>query len=490
VAELVDALDLGSSGETRGSSSLPFRTIREQADGTMSRWRELMAGSLAGEGMNVATSKDYEVSVEKAAGLERSLTIRVPNVAIEREIAARLAKVGRTAKLKGFRPGKIPAKVVRKYYGGQVRDEVLSDVIRSSYSRAIAEQKLNPAGGPRIEALQGGGSADAEHFSYRATFEVYPEIALQPLDKLALDVPKVTIEDTDVETMIEKLRAQRATWRATEQPAVVGNRAIVNFAGTIDGEPFQGGQGKDVTIVIGSGQVLEDFDMALHGAVAGDTKTASVTFPASYAAQDLAGKTAAFEIEVRRVEEQVLPELDDAFAVSFGVSSGSISGLAGEVRANMERELAERLKNETKTRTFDALIKANRITVPRALVDQEIESLQADAMRQMGISDRAQAPARERFQSLAERRVTVGLLIQEIIREHKIKLDQGRVERRVVELSAPYEKPDEAAQFYRSNRGMMAQVEAAVLEDQVVDFLLERARPKDKILSFKDFMGA
>jgi trigger factor len=445
---------------------------------------------MAGEGMNVATSKDYEVSVERTAGLERSLMIRVPNVAIEREIAARLAKVGRTAKLKGFRPGKIPEKVVRKYYGGQVRDEVLSDVIRSSYSRAIAEQKLNPAGGPRIEPLPGGGGTDAEHFSYRATFEVYPEIALQPLDELSIEVPKVAIEEADVETMIEKLRSQRATWRPAERPAAEGDRAVVDFAGKVDGEPFQGGQGKDVTIVIGSGQVLEDFDKALRGAASGETKKASVTFPGNYAVQNLAGKTAEFEIEVRRVEEQVLPELDDAFAVSFGVSTGSIADLAAEVRANMERELAERLKNETKTRTFDALIKANQITVPRALVEQEIESLQADAMRQMGISDKAQAPARERFQALAQRRVTVGLLIQELIREHKIKLDPARVDRRVVELSAPYEKPDEAAQFYRSNRGMMAQVEAAVLEDQVVDFLLERAKPKDKVLTFKDFMGA
>jgi trigger factor len=444
---------------------------------------------MAGEGMNVATSKDYEVSVDKTAGLERSLTIRVPNVAIEREIAARLAKVGRTAKLKGFRPGKIPEKVVRKYYGGQVRDEVLSDVIRSSYSRAIAEQKLNPAGGPRIEPLV-TGSADGEHFSYRATFEVYPEISLQPLDKLAIDVPKVAIEDADVDAMIQKLRTQRATWRAVERPAAVNDRAVVDFTGKIDGEPFQGGQGKDVSIVIGSGQVLEDFDKAIRGAAAGDSKTATVAFPQSYPTQNLAGKTAEFEIHVQRVEEQVLPELDDEFAVSFGVSTGSISGLGTEVRANMERELAERLKQETKTRAFDALIKANQITVPRSLVDQEIQSLQADAMRQMGINDPSQAPARERFQALAERRVTVGLLIQELIKENKIKLDQARVDRRVLELAAPYEKPDEAAQFYRSNRGMMTQVEAAVLEDQVVDLLLERSKAKERAVTFKEFMGA
>jgi trigger factor len=440
--------------------------------------------------MNVATSKEYEVSVDQAAGLERSMTIRVPNVAIEREISARLAKVGRTAKLKGFRPGKIPPKVVRKYYGGQVRDEVMTDVIRSSYQRAISEQKLNPAGGPRIEPVVAAGAADGEHFTYRATFEVYPEIALQPLEGLAIEVPKVTIEDADVDTMIQKLRTQRATWRAVERPAVANDRAVVDFTGTVDGEPFAGGQGSDVTIVVGAGQVLEDFDKALQGVSAGESKTATVSFPADYPAQNLAGKTAEFVIKVQRVEEQVLPELDDEFAASFGVSTGDISGLATDVRANMERELAERLKQTTKTRAFDALIKANQVTVPRTLVDQEIQSLQADAMRQMGISDASQAPGRERFQALAERRVAVGLLIQELIKEHKIKLDQTRVDRRVIELAAPYEKPDEAAHFYRSNRGMMSQVEAAVLEDQVVDLLLEKSNAKEQTVTFKEFMGA
>jgi trigger factor len=437
--------------------------------------------------MNAATSQEYEVSVEKAAGLERSLTIRVPSSAIEREIAARLAKVGKTAKLKGFRPGKIPAKVVRQYYGGQVRDEVMSDVIRSSYSRAITEQKLNPAGGPRIEPLPG---SDAEHFSYRASFEVYPEITLQPLDKLSFDLPKVAIEDADVDAMIEKLRQQRATWREVERAAADKDRVVVDFTGKLDGEPFEGGQGKDMTITVGAGQVLKDFDDALRGSKAGETKTTAVEFPKDYPAKELAGKTAEFEIVVKKVEEQVLPELDDEFAVSFGVSTGSIDGLAAEVRANMERELAERLKNDVKTRTFDALIKANPVTVPRALVEQEIQSLQSDAMRQMGVTDPSQAPPRERFAALAERRVTIGLLIQELIKGNDVKLDRARVERRVLELAAPYEKPDEAAQFYRSNRGMMAQVEAAVLEDQIVDLLVGKAATTEKTLTFKEFMGA
>ena len=439
--------------------------------------------------MNVA-AEGYKVSVETAAGLERRLTIQVPNAEIEREIALRLTRVGKTAKLKGFRPGKIPDKVVRKYYGSQVRDEVLSDVIRASYSRAIADQKLNPAGGPRIEAVPGDKPGDQEHFTYRATIEVFPDIALKPLEQLAIAVPRVTIEDADVDSMIEKLRAQRATWRTVERKADAGDRALVDFEGTIDGVPFQGGSGKDVGIVVGSGQVLAEFDAALVGAAAGDARTARLTFPDNYPSKDLAGKKAEFAIKVQRVEEQVLPELDDAFAASFGVSSGKAADLRAEVRKNMERELAERVKGETKTRAFDALIKANTISVPRALVEQEMQALQQGAMRDLGINDPSRAPARERFLPVAERRVAVGLLVQELLKAHKIRLDPARVERRIQELAAPYEKPAEAAQFYRGDRAVMAQVEAGVLEDQVVDFLLERATKSDAAATFKEFMGA
>jgi trigger factor len=439
--------------------------------------------------MNAANSKSYEVSLEPAAGLERRMTVRVPTAEIERAIAARLAQVGKTAKLKGFRPGKVPQKVVRQYYGGQVRDEVMTDVIRTTYSRAIAEQKLNPAGGPRIEPLGGVDAGSSEHFIYRATFEVYPDISLKPLDELAIEVPNVAIEDSDVDAMIEKLRGQRATWQAAERKAIEGDRVVVDFAGTVDGEPFEGGQGKNVSIVVGSGQVLQDFDRALRGVPAGESTTATVLFPQDYPTKPLAGKTAVFAITVLRVEERHLPELDDEFATGFGLTGGAGS-LRGEVRNNMERELKERLRAETKTRVFDALIRANHVVVPRSLVDQEINTLQADALRQMGSNDATQAPPRERFEAIAQRRVTVGLLIQELLKEHKIKLDQPRVEQRIKELAAPYEKPDEAAQFYRSDRGMMAQVEASVLEDQVVDFLLARATSTTKSMSFKDFMGA
>lgn len=437
----------------------------------------------------MVAESNVDVSVEQAAGLERRLTIRVPSAEIEREVEARLQKVGRTARLKGFRPGKVPYKVVRKHYGAQVRQEVLSDIIRSSYSQAVQKTQLNPAGGPQIEPLTGltdGG----EDFSFRATFEVFPEIKLNDLDKLEIKRPRVEITDADVDAMLEKLREQRAEWRTVERAAGEGDRIVVDFVGRIDGEAFSGGESKEVPIVSGSGQVLEDFDKALVGLSAGETKTATVEFPADYAREDLRGKQAEFEITAHRVEEKVLPEIDDEFAKAFGVEEGGVEKLRTEVRANMQRELDERLKVETKTRAFDALLAANEVETPRALVNEEIRQLQADAMQRLGIQDPANAPGAEHFEAPARRRVAVGLLVQELIRANGIELDRARAQRRVDELVAPYENPEEAARIYRTSRELMSQVEASVLEDQVVETLLERAKVTDEPRTFEEFMAS
>ena len=429
---------------------------------------------------------NVDISVEQPGGLERRVTIRVPSEEIEREIEARLQKVGRTARLKGFRPGKVPKKVVRKHYGGQVRQEVVSEVIRSSYTRAIQQEQLNPAGGPRIEPLSG---PDQEHFAFRATFEVFPEITLGDFAALDIERPRVEIADADVDAMLQKLREQRAEWREAARKAEKGDRIVVDFLGKIDGEPFEGSEAEEIPIVVGAGQVIEDFDKALEGLAAGDTKTAKVKFPKDYSRESLRGKKAQFEIATHRVEEKVLPEIDEEFAKAFGVEEGGVVALRVEVRANMQRELDERLKTETKTRTFDALLAANEVPTPRALIDEEIRALQADAMRRLGTEDPAQAPAPERFQPAARRRVAVGLLLQELIRANGIELDRARVQQRVDELVAPYEDPQEAAQIYRSSRELMAQVESSVLEDQVVEFLLEHAKVADKNLGFEEFMA-
>ena len=434
----------------------------------------------------MAEATNLKISVDPAKGLERRMTVRVPAEMIEQQITSRLARVGRTAKLKGFRPGKVPAKVVRQRFGAEVRQEVLSEVIRTSYSQAINQQSLRPAGGPAIEMLP----EDDTHFGYQAVFEVYPEIQLAELAGLSIETPAVDIVEADIDDMIEKLRLQRAEWKTADKKAADGDRIVIDFSGRIGDEPFDGGEGKEVELVIGDGQVIEDFEKALKGLSAGDTKSAKVKFPKDYPSENLAGQKTVFDITVHRVEERVLPEVDAEFMEAFGVTEGGLDALRTEVRGNMERELSERLRAETKTRTLDALLAANTIDVPAALVREEIGSLQSAAMQRMGISDPQQAPDPAQFEALAKRRVALGLIVERLITDNDIVLDRDRVDVRIQELVEPYDKPEEAAQVYRTNRDLMAQVESAVLEDQVVDYVLEQSTQKPKKLGFQDFMNA
>lgn len=436
--------------------------------------------------MDTANTNAVDVSVEVQKGLERRMTVRVPAAQIEQEVDIRLKKVGRTARLKGFRPGKIPAKVVRQHYGGQVRQEVMTDVIRASYARALAQEKLNPAGGPNIEPLP---VESDEHFSYRATFEVYPEIELKATDTISVETPKVEFEESDVDEMIEKLREQQAEWQTVERKSANDDRVVVDFSGKLAGKPFEGGEGKEVPIVVGAGQVIDDFDKALKGVSAGQTKSAKVKFPKDYPSEELAGKKAVFDITILRVEGKSLPELDEEFLKKMGIEEGGVEALKDQLRKNMERELKDRLRAETKNRALDGLLQVNSIEIPNALVEEEINVMQAEAMRRFRIEDPEKAPPRSEFQDAARRRVTLSLLVQELIKENEIELDRKRVEARIADLVAPYEKPEEAARIYRSNRELMVQLESGVLEDQVVDFILEKAKTKEKVASFKEFMG-
>ncbi|MEE9570947.1 MAG: trigger factor [Gammaproteobacteria bacterium] len=436
--------------------------------------------------MNAATTNAVDVSVETPGGLERRMTVRVPSVEIEREINVRLTRVGRTAKLKGFRPGKIPTEIVQQRYGDQVRQEVITDVIRSSYSSALAQEKLHPASGPSIEPVSAEGD---EQFTFRATFEVYPEITLKATGSLSIEKPQVEINDADTDDMLERLRDQRADWRAVERKAEPGDRVIADFVGKIAKEPFPEGEGKEVPIVVGEGQVVGDFDKALRGMVADESKTAKVKFPKDYPVDTLAGKKAVFDITIHRVEEKVLPDVDEKFLETLGVAEGGVEALRERLRNNLKRELAERLRVETRRRALDSLLAANKIDVPKALIEKEISALQAGAMQQLQIEDPEQAPPRENFVDAAQRRVALVLLVQELIRANDIKLDRTRLAQRVEELAAQFDQPAEAARTYRGDQELMAQLEASVLEEQVVDFLLENAKTKEKSIAFKEFMA-
>lgn len=436
--------------------------------------------------MNAITDNPVDVSVEMPGGLERCMTVRVPNTEIEQEVSLRLTRVGRTAKIKGFRPGKIPSKIVQQRYGDQVRQEVITDLIRSSYSRALVQEELRPAGGPSIERVSG---EDGEQFSFRATFEVYPEITLSSLETISIEKPSVEITDADTEEMLERLRDQRATWKTVQRKSSSGDRVVVDFSGKIGKEAFEGGEGKDVPIVVGEGQVIEDLDKALYELTADQSKSAKVKFPKDYPVDTLAGKKAVFDIKVQRVEEKELPEIDDEFLQVFGISEGGIEALKSQLRSNMERELEQRSRTEIRRRAFDGLLSANQIDVPKVLIDNEISSMQADAMRQLNIEDPEKAPPRENFTEPAQRRAALGLLVQELIQANEIELDRSRLNKRLTELVSQHDKPEEAARLYRSNQDLMAQLEAGILEEQVVDFILENAKTAEKSINFKEFMA-
>ncbi len=414
------------------------------------------------------------------------MTVRVPTDEIEREVDTRLKKVGRTARLKGFRPGKVPLKIVRQRYGGQIRNEVVSDVIRNSYARAVRQEELNPAGGPEIEPISTGGE---DHFSYRATFEVFPEIELKPAGSLTVEIPRVEVVESDVDDMLETIREQHAEWLAVDRKSAAGDRVVVDFNGTIGGEPFEGGEGKEVPVVVGSGQVVDDFDKALKKVVAGQAKTAKVKFPKSYPVSDLAGKRAVFEISVHRVEEKHLPEVDEEFFQAMAIEEGGVDALRAELRSNMEREMNERLRAASRAAAFEALLKLNKIDVPSVLVQEEASTMQAEAMRRMGIDDVEKAPPASGFEASARRRVALSLLVREMINAHEIELDRVRVNERIKEMSAPYEDAQRVAQAYRSSPELMSQVESGVLEDQVADFVIEHGKTREKRIGFKEFMA-
>jgi len=425
------------------------------------------------------------VTVESTGALERRMRVEVPIERIETEVDSRLKSFGRTAKIKGFRPGKIPAKVVRQHYGKQIRQEVMGEIMQKSYSDAITQQNLRPAGGPRIETED----EDGKNFAYVATFEVLPEVELKDLGKIKVEKPEVEIGDADLDDMFTSLRKQRATWDEVERKSKDGDRVIVDFAGTIDGEEFQGGSGKEIPVVLGQGQMLPDFEKGLKGIKAGDEKTIKIKFPKDYHAEDLAGKKADFAINTHRVEQEVLPELNDEFAEAFNVTEGGLEQFKKDVRENMEREAKQKVDGDIREQVLNGLIEKNPIDVPQALVHEESHSMQHEAMERLGIEDHDKAPPIENFKEAAEKRVRLGLLLRQVIAENKISVDEAAVRSRVEDMCAGYENSEDMVSMYMSNPQVMQQVEPLVVEQKAVEWLLENGKVKTKKVSFKDYMN-
>jgi len=427
---------------------------------------------------------DFEVSMETGQRLERRLQIRVPAQRIEREVQDRLRSVSRTANIKGYRPGKVPESVIRQRFGEQVRREVVQDVVQSTYNEAVSRQQLRPVGDPRIDAAPEAGT-DGGDLVYTASFEIFPEFSVQGLGTLSVSRPEPAFDDADVEFVTENLRRQRAHWHASDRSAQTGDRVIVDFQGRMNGAPLEGGTGEKVAIVLGEGRMIADFETQLVGVKAGETREIKVKFPVDYPNAALAGQPAEFSIQVGEVAEEHLPEVDEEFIRSFGVDSGVQEDFIRDIRKNMANEFAARSKAELKRQLLEMLLQANPIDIPVALVEQEATSLQADAMRNMGLSDAAAAPSLEAFRDTAERRVRLGLLIGAVIREQQIVVDRDKVRDKIDQLSGGYEKPDEIRKLYYQTAQLLTQVENSVLEEQVIDWLADKAQVVPKPMPFR-----
>jgi len=427
-----------------------------------------------------------QVSVSATSGLERRMEVAVPADRISTAVEQRLKEISRTARLKGFRPGKAPLPVVRKQFGEQVRAEVMGDLMRSSLAEALSQEKLTPAAGPRIEPIAMSPGADLR---FAATFEVMPEIRVKSPASLAVERPSATVAEADIDAMLESMRRQRPVFTAVDRPARETDRVTVDYTGRISGEPFEGGDGKDIPIVIGSRQSRPELEEGLKGAVAGENRTIAVTFPAELSNPTLAGKTAELALSVKRVEEHSLPVIDEEFCRAFGVEEGGVDALRAEVRKSMERELADVIRNRVRTQVLDALYAENPIDIPRALVEEQVQQLQIDAARRMGVRDASKLPPREPFEAPARKRVALGLLMGQIVKAESIAVDRQRMEARIEELAAGYPDAEEARRAYRHNAEAMRQIESVVLEDQVIDWILERAKVTDAPMSFQEITG-
>ena len=436
-----------------------------------------------------------QVSVEELGGLGRRMTVQLPADEVQQEVHSRLVSLRPKVKLDGFRPGKVPLTVVKRMYGQQVRQEVLTERIQSSFQDALAKEKLRPVGSPRIEIEPLEGAGD---FEYSVMFEVFPEFEVAGVDTLKVERPVVEVTEADVDRMLENLRRQRANWNDVEREARLGDRVTVTFEGEIDGEPFPGSKGERVPVELGQGQGFRAFDEALQGVRASDEKEFDVTFPEDYRANHLAGKTAHFSAKVHTVGEPELPEINETFAAAFGIKEGGIVGLRAALRKNMERELSAVVKNRVKQQIMTSLLERNDVQVPQAMIQDEIGRLaeqsgfpadKESADKEGSEGDGEGFEARNAlFGQEARRRVKLGLIMSRIVAVNDMKLDNARLNAHLENIASTFDDSAEVIRFYQQNQDLMEGVRGMTLEDQVTDWLLEKAEVIDKPCSFDEVM--
>ncbi|WP_150046289.1 MULTISPECIES: trigger factor [Methylomonas] len=427
-----------------------------------------------------------QVSVEKTSELNRKMTVSVSEDVFQEKLETRYRKLAKEVRVDGFRPGKVPTSMVKKLYAERVKQEVAGDLIQSTYYQALQQEALVPAGQPHITS-----SDDESGFRYVAEFEVYPEISLAAAEGLEIQRPQATVTDADIDKMIERLRQQRKAWNVVERESRDGDKVTIHFSGVSEGENFTNGKAENYVVEIGANQMIPGFEDELKGLSAGQSKTFSITFPEKYNSEKLAGKLAEFEIEMAKVEESVLPEIDAEFIKSYGVEEGDAGSFRNDVQANMERELAEGLKSKQKSAVLDALYEKVQIALPNALIDQEIQNLikpYADRAAKAGVKVEDLNLPTQMFEEQAKRRVALGLILGEIIRVNQIKVDAERVRAVIEEMAKSYERPEDVINWYYADNSRLNDVQQMVLEDQAVDWVVERARVTDLSVGFDDVM--
>ncbi|BFM16403.1 trigger factor [Maricurvus nonylphenolicus] len=429
-----------------------------------------------------------QVSIETTSGLERRMTVGIPAEQVETEVEKRLQQAAKTIRMNGFRKGKVPVKVVKQQYGAGVRQEVLGEVMSRSFYEAVQKEDVKPAGQPSIEPKE---MAEGKDIEFVATFEVYPEVSLGDFAGFEITKLNAEVNDADVDTMVETLQKQQATYEEVDAAAADGNQVNIDYVGTKDGEEFAGGKAEGQNLVLGSNSMIPGFEDGIVGLKAGEEKTLALSFPEDYHAEELKGAAVEFNVKVNTVSEQKLPELNDEFFAKFGVEDGGEAKFREDVKANMERELKNAAKSKLKNQVMDALIGAHELDLPKALIAGEVEALRGQMMQQFGGQmpegmDMTSLLPDEMFTEQAERRVSLGLIVGEIVKASDLKVDADRVRGMVEEMASTYQDPEEVVNYYYNNREMLASVESVVLEDQVVDHVLEAAKVTEQDSTYEE----
>ena len=417
--------------------------------------------------------------------LTKNVNIEISKKVLDQVIEDKLLVIGKKAKIKGFRPGKIPRSVLKKHYGSEAYQDAISELLQKGYADAINDGNYKPISSPDINPLEG----DDEFLKFSASFEVLPEINLKNLDKIIINKPEIDISDNDLDQMMEKLRKQKREWSKVSSKSKKGNQVNINFIGKLNGELFEGGEGKDVPVVLGEGQMIPEFEKALFGLKASDKKSIKVKFPKEYHSIELANKKVDFDLMINSVSEEVLPDLDKELVKSFGIEDGNLKKLKQDVKQNMEREVKQKITQDIKSQVMEGLLDKNKIQIPNSMKQNEILNMQKESMRQMGIEDENETPPAENFSDMAEKRVKIGLLVSQFIEDNSIKVDGDKVKERIRDMCAGYQEPDAMIEQYMGNQQAMSQIQSIVLEEQAIDLISSMGKEKVKKISFNEYMN-